>query len=126
MSPIACGSWMPGASWRPAPPRNSSAPRSIPARSASCRTCGPDDVPDNNNHPRRPMMRSNVHLRLAVAAVALGALALPARADQLGDIMQRKELRCGTFADVPPFAAPDPKTREMVGFDVDLCTAIAR
>ena len=40
--------------------------------------------------------------------------------------MQRKELRCGTFADVPPFAAPDPKTREMVGFDVDLCGAIAK
>ena len=37
--------------------------------------------------------------------------------------MARKELRCGTFADVPPFAAPDPKTREMVGFDVDLCNA---
>src|SRR4029453_17969935 len=28
--------------------------------------------------------------------------------------------------DVPPFAAPDPKTREMVGFDVDLCNALAK
>ena len=27
---------------------------------------------------------------------------------------------------MPPFAAPDPKTREMVGFDVDLCNAIAK
>lgn len=59
-----------------------------------------------------------------VAASLVGASA--ARADQLQDIMQRKELRCGTFADVPPFAAPDPKTREMVGFDVDLCGAIAK
>jgi len=65
-------------------------------------------------------------LRLALAAAALGALALPARADRLQDIFQRKELVCGTFADVPPFAAPDPKTREMVGFDVDLCTTIAK
>jgi len=40
--------------------------------------------------------------------------------------MARKELRCGTFADVPPFAAPDPRTREMVGFDIDLCNAIAK
>ena len=40
--------------------------------------------------------------------------------------MARKELRCGTFADVPPFAAPDTKTREMAGFDVDLCNAIAK
>jgi polar amino acid transport system substrate-binding protein len=53
-------------------------------------------------------------------------LPLAASADQLGDIMQRKELRCGTFADVPPFAAPDTKTREMVGHDVDICIAIAK
>lgn len=62
---------------------------------------------------------------LAMVAGSLAA-ALPAHADQLGDVMARKELRCGTFADVPPFAAPDPKSREMVGFDVDLCTTIAR
>lgn len=59
-----------------------------------------------------------------VVAAALGASV--ARADQLQEIMQRKELRCGTFADVPPFAAPDPSSREMVGFDVDLCGAIAK
>jgi len=64
-------------------------------------------------------------LRLAIA-IGLGALSMSALADQLQDIQQRKELRCGTFADVPPFAAPDPKTREMVGFDVDMCMAIAK
>lgn len=71
-------------------------------------------------------MHSTIPL-LTAALVAAGlAGAGAARADQLQDIMQRKELRCGTFADVPPFAAPDPKTREMVGFDVDLCSAIAK
>jgi polar amino acid transport system substrate-binding protein len=65
-------------------------------------------------------------LRLTVAVASLGGACVTAHADQLQDIMQRKELRCGTFADVPPFAAPDPKTREMVGFDVDLCGAIAK
>lgn len=65
------------------------------------------------------------HLILA-AAVAAAALAGPARADQLDDILANKTLRCATFADVPPFAAPDTQTREMVGFDVDLCGAIAR
>jgi len=65
-------------------------------------------------------------LHLVVVAAGLGIVPASARADQLQDIMQRKELRCGTFADVPPFAAPDPKTREMVGFDVDLCSAIAK
>lgn len=62
----------------------------------------------------------------ACIGLAVTALALPARADQLQDILQRKELRCATFADVPPFAAPDAKTREMVGFDVDLCKAVAQ
>lgn len=65
-------------------------------------------------------------LSLAAVALSLGGASLAAQADLLQDIQQRKELRCGTFADVPPFAAPDPKTREMVGFDVDLCTAIAK
>lgn len=71
-------------------------------------------------------MHSTIPL-LTAALVAAGlAGAGAARADQLQDIMRRTELRCGTFADVPPFAAPDPKTREMVGFDVDLCGAIAK
>nr|WP_025038717.1 ABC transporter substrate-binding protein [Bradyrhizobium sp. DOA9]GAJ37902.1 glutamine-binding periplasmic protein precursor [Bradyrhizobium sp. DOA9] len=65
-------------------------------------------------------------LRAAIVAAGLSCLAPVAIADQLADIMQRKELRCGTFADVTPFAAPDPKTREMAGFDVDLCRAIAK
>lgn len=66
--------------------------------------------------------------RLAVLAGAAGLLALPfgAQADQWADMSARKELKCGTFADVPPFAAPDPKTREMVGFDVDLCGLLAK
>lgn len=65
------------------------------------------------------------HLILA-ATVASAALAGPASADQLDDIIANKVLRCATFADVPPFAAPDTQTREMVGFDVDLCGAIAK
>ncbi|WFU12237.1 ABC transporter substrate-binding protein (plasmid) [Rhizobium sp. CB3090] len=59
---------------------------------------------------------------LAVAGIAV---AMPAKADQLDTIMSAKTLRCATYADVPPFSSPDPKTREMVGFDVDLCKAIA-
>lgn len=62
---------------------------------------------------------------LAALAASVAAVA-PAKADQLADIMSAKKLRCATFADVPPFSAPDPKTREMAGFDVDLCNAIAK
>jgi len=61
-----------------------------------------------------------------LAATLLSLVATAAQADQLQDIMTRKELKCGTFADVPPFAAPDATTREMVGFDVDMCKAIAK
>jgi polar amino acid transport system substrate-binding protein len=71
-------------------------------------------------------MRIRQSFHLALGASLLSVLAAPALADQWGDIQQRKELRCATFADVPPFAAPDTKTREMVGFDVDLCNAIAK
>jgi polar amino acid transport system substrate-binding protein len=76
-------------------------------------------------HPLNPET-SMQPTRIALAAFALAAASAPALADQWQDIQQRKELRCATFADVPPFAAPDPKTREMVGFDVDLCHALAR
>ena len=72
------------------------------------------------------MLSKSATLRLVLAVAGLATAATSARADLLADILQRKELRCGTFADVPPFAAPDPKTREMVGFDVDLCGAIAK
>ncbi len=61
-----------------------------------------------------------------LAAGVMLAAATPAFADQWQDIVARKELKCGTFADVPPFAAPDPKTREMVGFDVDMRKALAK
>jgi len=71
------------------------------------------------------MSNANV-FRLAALGAALCACSLAAHADQWSDVSARKELRCGTFADVPPFAAPDPKTREMVGHDVDLCNAIAK
>ncbi|UNZ52888.1 ABC transporter substrate-binding protein [Agrobacterium tumefaciens] len=60
------------------------------------------------------------------AVLATSAAVIPAKADQLDTIIANKTLRCATFADVPPFASPDPKTREMAGFDVDLCGAIAK
>lgn len=59
-------------------------------------------------------------------AIAATVAIAPANADRLDDILSTKTLRCATFADVPPFASPDLKTREMAGFDVDLCNAIAK
>ncbi|MFK0383960.1 MULTISPECIES: ABC transporter substrate-binding protein [Rhizobium/Agrobacterium group] len=68
----------------------------------------------------------NWKFAILTSLVASTAVVAPAKADQLADIQAAKTLRCATFADVTPFAAPDPKTREMVGFDVDLCNAIAK
>lgn len=69
------------------------------------------------------MTMKRIALSFAIASTAAIA---PAHADRLDDIMSTKTLRCATFADVPPFASPDLKTREMAGFDVDLCNAIAK
>ena len=63
---------------------------------------------------------------ITAGLMLVGAAALPAKADQLDTILANKTLRCATYADVPPFSSPDLKTREMVGFDVDLCKAVAR
>ena len=46
-------------------------------------------------------------------------------ADVLQEVLIEKRLRCGVYADVPPFSSPDPVSRKMVGMDVDLCAAVA-
>ncbi|MCU5772118.1 transporter substrate-binding domain-containing protein [Erwiniaceae bacterium BAC15a-03b] len=48
-----------------------------------------------------------------------------AHADALSDIQARGQLNCAVYSDVPPFSSPDPQTRQLVGMDVDLCTALA-
>ncbi|WKX26983.1 ABC transporter substrate-binding protein [Tatumella ptyseos] len=61
------------------------------------------------------------------------ALALPllttvstAKADLLASIKSSGVLRCAVYSDVPPFAAPDTKTRQLVGMDIDLCQALSK
>jgi polar amino acid transport system substrate-binding protein len=62
-----------------------------------------------------------------VAPVLLAAFGLgAAHADQLQQIKDKKELVCGTFSGIEPFGYADPQTRKTVGFDVDLCAAVAR
>ena len=50
-------------------------------------------------------------IALAASLAVLAVSSQSASADQLEDIMAAKVIRCGTFADVPPFAAPDPPAR---------------
>lgn len=63
--------------------------------------------------------------RIAVAAITLFA-SLGASADQLADIKARGTLVCGTLTSTEPLGFQDPQSRQIVGFDVDMCTAIAR
>ncbi|ACM39520.1 MULTISPECIES: ABC transporter substrate-binding protein [Rhizobium/Agrobacterium group] len=49
----------------------------------------------------------------------------PALADRLDDIKTKGLLVCGTVPNYEPFSFPDPSTRQLVGYDVDFCEAIA-
>lgn len=63
--------------------------------------------------------------RIAIAAITLFA-SLGAQADQLADIKARGTLVCGTLTSTEPLGFQDPQSRQIVGFDVDMCAAIAR
>lgn len=49
-----------------------------------------------------------------------------ARADQLQTVRQKGELVCGVLGTDEPNSFVDPKTRSIVGYEVDLCRAIAK
>jgi polar amino acid transport system substrate-binding protein len=62
---------------------------------------------------------------LAVATAIFTLSPLAAKADQLADIKARGKLICGTLGTAEPFSFQDPKTREIVGYDVDICRKVA-
>ncbi len=64
---------------------------------------------------------------LTMAALAAGALVAvsPAQADKLDDVMDAGKLRCGVISAAKPFGFLDQETREVVGYDIDFCKAIA-
>ena len=68
---------------------------------------------------------SKACLRLA-AMVLVVAVAAPAHADQLSDIKTRGKLTCGVLGGYEPFGFQDPATREVNGYEPDLCRSLAR
>lgn len=62
---------------------------------------------------------------LTLAGFALVATLGAAKADQLADVKAAGKLVCGTMGSFEPFSFPDPKTREIVGYEIDLCQGIA-
>ena len=70
-----------------------------------------------------------MRLRLQVGMLCLAALAVaahPVHADQLADIKHKGELVCGVLATDEPMSFVDPQTRTIIGYEVDLCRAVAR
>lgn len=65
------------------------------------------------------------HLGLAAVVVSLG-FCTAAHADRLADIKARDALTCATLTSVEPLGFVDPQTRQVVGFDVDMCGAVAK
>lgn len=67
-------------------------------------------------------MRKKMILFTLLAATSVTALA-----DQLADIKAKGELICGVLGTDEPFSfIQDPAKREIVGYEIDLCHAVAR
>ena len=58
--------------------------------------------------------------------VALCGIATTANANRLEEIKTRGNLVCATLSGTEPLAFQDPRTRQYVGFDIDLCNALAK
>lgn len=71
------------------------------------------------------MKPQHLSVRLIIAAATVFST-LSASADQLADMKGRGTLVCGTLTSTEPLGFQDPQTRQIVGFDVDMCAAIAR
>lgn len=61
-----------------------------------------------------------------LAGACLCLAATTASADQLADVRAKGVLVCGTLGTAEPFSFPDPQTREIQGYDVDFCKAMAK
>lgn len=60
-----------------------------------------------------------------LALTAIATLPAVASADALQNIKERGTLVCGTLGTSEPFSFQDPATRQVVGYEVDLCKEIA-
>jgi len=69
-------------------------------------------------------MQKRLFLSTLVAAAA-AVFAVSARADQLADIQKKGEIVIGVLGTDEPNSFVDPKTRDVVGYEVDIGRAIA-
>ena len=68
-----------------------------------------------------------VRFNIVAAALALSSVIAPlAHADQLADIKAKGELVCGVLGTDEPNSFVDPASRQIVGYEIDLCNAVAK
>jgi polar amino acid transport system substrate-binding protein len=72
------------------------------------------------------VMKHTVKFLLPALALIAGAVQAPAFADQLADVKARGTVVCGVLGSFEPFGYTDTATRAVVGYDVDMCAAIAK
>lgn len=70
-------------------------------------------------------MRKNAIL-LACAAMLVSVVSCPAFADTFEDVKARGKLICGVLTGYEPYSYQDPATRQLVGYEIDFCAALAR
>lgn len=72
-------------------------------------------------------MKTKLHaISLGAAAALFGLAGTAALADQLDSVKAAGTLKCGVGSQYKPFSfVQDPKTRKFVGYDVDICEAVA-
>ncbi|KMV33870.1 ABC transporter substrate-binding protein [Franconibacter pulveris] len=63
---------------------------------------------------------------VALALLALAGFTGAAQADQLAEIKKAGVVKVATFDANPPFGSIDPKTHNIVGYDVDFANALAK
>lgn len=58
--------------------------------------------------------------------IVLAGVASNSYANRLEEIKSRGRLICATLSGTEPLAFQDPRTRQYIGFDIDLCQALAK
>lgn len=70
-------------------------------------------------------MRNNNKMKAVVVGAFLSSVCFVTWADQLDEIRAKGTLVCGVLGAFEPFGFTDVTSRSLVGYDVDICTAIA-
>lgn len=99
-------------------------------RKATDSWCGNNKI----NKPNSSTLHTLGELRMKRCAAGLfsvftgfAMLAMPvAQADQLADVKANGSLTCGVLDIFEPFGYVDPASRAVVGYDVDVCSAVAK